>query len=179
MRDPRIVANYMLEAAANRGLCLTNLSLQKLLFFSYSIALIERKTKLFDGYFEAWQFGPVQPAVYQAFKSAEGMPINFRAKAFDPVSRREKKLEILNDRFAKDVCDRVIVQFGNMSPGRLVDITHAVGGPWHHIVSSAKNGANIGLRISDDVIISRYGRQKVSVTAVPRVGEPDEDAPFI
>lgn len=33
MTDPRIVANYMLDAAAGRGVQITNLALQKLLIF--------------------------------------------------------------------------------------------------------------------------------------------------
>lgn len=179
MLDPRIVANYMLDVAAAKGISVTNLALQKLLFFAHAISLTERKAKLVSGYFEAWEYGPVHPAVYQAFKAAGSSPIDFRAEALDPVRRVRRPLEALGDSATRDICDRVMVQFGRTSAGRLVDITHAEGGPWHHVVSSAKNGANIGLRIPDDVIIERHRRQKVSVTPAPRVGEPDEDSPFI
>ena len=40
-----------------------------------------------------------------------------------------------------------------MSAGRLVDVSHAEGGPWHYVVSAAENGANIGLRILDKMIL--------------------------
>lgn len=179
MTDPRIVANYMLDAAAERGIQLTNLALQKLLFFAHAISLTERRAKLVSGYFEAWHYGPVHPAAYRAFKAAGSEPIRFRAEAFDPVSRQSRPLEVLCDQGIKDICDRVVIQFGGMTAGRLVDITHAKGGPWDFVVSSAENSANIGLRIPDDIIVARLGRQKVSVTPVPRVGEPDEDSPFI
>jgi uncharacterized phage-associated protein len=179
MEDPRVVANYILDIAAQRGVTMTNLKLQKLLFFAHAIALTERKTKLVAGYFEAWQFGPVHPAVYQAFKAAGPEPINFRADALDPVSRVRRPLPTLTESATRDICDRVVLQFGHMSAGRLVDVTHATGGPWHHIVSTSKSGANIGLRIPDEVIVERHGRQKVSVTPTPRVGEPDEDSPFV
>lgn len=179
MIDPRIVANYMLDAAAERGILLTNLSLQKLLFFAHAICLAERGKTLVSGYFEAWQFGPVHPAVYQAFKQAGADPISFRAHAFDPVSFQKRPLETLSDQAAKDICYRVVVQFGGMTAGRLVDITHAKGGPWDYVVSSAKSKANVGLRIPDNIIVALHGRQKVSVTPKPRVGEPDEDTPFI
>ena len=95
------------------------------------------------------------------------------------MTRARKPLEELADLATRDICDRVLVQFGRMSAGRLVDITHAVGGPWHHVVSESKTGANIGLRISDEVIVERYGRQKVSITPTPRVGEPNEDSPIV
>jgi uncharacterized phage-associated protein len=179
MNDARVVANYILEVASERGIPVTNLALQKLLFFAHAISLTERQTDLVSGYFEAWHYGPVHPAVYQTFKRAGAGAINFRAEALDPVSRARRPLDRLDDQSARDICDRIVIQYGRMSPGRLVDITHAEGGPWHHIVSSAKQSANIGLRIPNHVIVERYGRQKVSVTPTPRVGEPDEDSPFI
>jgi uncharacterized phage-associated protein len=179
MEDPRVVANYLLDVAAQKGVAMTNLKLQKLLFFAHAISLTEQKTKLVSGYFEAWQFGPVHPTVYQAFKAAGPEPISFRADSLDPVSRERKPLPKLSESATRDICDRVMLHFGRMSAGRLVDVTHAVGGPWHYVVSTSKNGANLGLRIPDEVIVARNGRQKVSVTPTPRAGEPDEDAPLV
>jgi uncharacterized phage-associated protein len=179
MNDSRVVANYLLEVAARRGIPVTNLALQKLLFFAHAISLAERKEGVVSGYFEAWKFGPVHPTVYQAFKAAGSRAIDFRAESLDPVSRARSPLQPLTDSATRDICDRVMILFGPMSAGRLVDVAHAEGGPWHYVVSAAKNGANIGLRIPDRVIIERHARQKVSVTPVPRVGEPDEDSPFV
>lgn len=65
------------------------------------------------------------------------------------------------------------------SAGRLVDITHAENGPWARIVAASATGANIGLRIPDEVIIESHGRQKVTITNQPRVGEPGEDFPLL
>jgi uncharacterized phage-associated protein len=95
MNDPRIIANYMLDVARDRGVSLTNLALQKRLFFAHAISLTERKTKMVSGYFEAWQYGPVHPTVYQAFKAAGPNAIDFRAEAFNPVTRTRKPLEPL------------------------------------------------------------------------------------
>jgi uncharacterized phage-associated protein len=179
MNDPRVVANYLLDVAARRGTPVTNLALQKLLFFAHAISLTENKTGIVAGYFEAWKFGPVHPTVYQAFKAAGSAAIDFRCESFDPVSRVHKPLGVLTDQATRDICDRVMMQFGRMSAGRLVDVAHADGGPWHYVVSAAKDGANIGLRIPDKIIVERHTWQKVSVTPVPRVGEPNEDSPFI
>jgi uncharacterized phage-associated protein len=179
MEDPRVIANYLLDVASQRGFAMTNLKLQKLLFFAHAISLTEHKTKLVSGYFEAWQYGPVHPTVYQAFKAAGPNPIDFRADSLDPVSRVRKPLPNLSESTTRDICDRVMTHFGRMSAGRLVDVTHAVGGPWHYVVSASETGANLGLRIPDEVIVERHGRQKVSVTPTPRVGEPDEDTPLV
>ena len=137
MEDPRVIANYLLDVASQRGFAMTNLKLQKLLFFAHAISLTEHKTKLVSGYFEAWQYGPVHPTVYQAFKAAGPNPIDFRADSLDPVSRVRKPLPNLSESTTRDICDRVMTHFGRMSAGRLVDVTHAVGGPWHYVVSAS------------------------------------------
>lgn len=179
MHDPRVVANYILDSAKERHLGISNLVLQKLLYFAQAISLTERKTPLVSGYFEAWQFGPVHPTVNQAFKRAGSKPIDFRAKAFDPVTRRETELGKLNDSESKEICDRVVHQLRNVSPGQLVDITHAEGGPWHFIVTNAAKSSNLGLRIPNRIIAERHSRLKISIGSAPRTGEPDEDAPFV
>ena len=77
--DPRSIANLMLDEADRCGHRITNLALQKLLYFAHAIFLIEEKRPLVSGYFEAWEYGPVNPTAYQAFKSAGTQPITFRA----------------------------------------------------------------------------------------------------
>ncbi len=49
--DPRAVANLMLEAAEEREIALTNLALQKLLYFAHALFLVEKKKPLLSGYF--------------------------------------------------------------------------------------------------------------------------------
>jgi uncharacterized phage-associated protein len=179
MHDSRVVANYMLDQAERLNLCVSNLALQKLLYFAHAISLVERKLPLVSGYFEAWQYGPAHPTVYQSFKSSGAKPITFRARALNPVTRVESALPNLNDSEAKRICDRVISRLGRVSPGQLVDITHADGGPWHSVVNNAKTESNLGLRIPDRVIAERHAKLKVSVSSSPKTGEPDEDAPFV
>jgi hypothetical protein len=45
-------------------------------------------------------------------------------------------------------------------------------------VDKGTTGVAFGLRISDDVILSRFKHHKISVGETPTVGEPNEDAPF-
>jgi uncharacterized phage-associated protein len=179
MHDPRVVANYILDKAKEKKLVISNLVLQKLLYFAQAISLTERKVPLVSGCFEAWQFGPVHPTVNQVFKKAGSRPIDFRAKSFDPITRLETDLADLSDSDSKEICDRVISQLRNVSPGQLVDITHAEGGPWHFVVTSAANSSNLGLRIPNRIIAERHSRLKISIGLAPRTGEPDEDAPFV
>src|SRR3546814_10577509 len=83
--DPRGVANLLLDLAEVRQKPISNLVLQKLLYFAHGRFLIESKKPLLAGYFEAWQFGPVHPTVYHAFKAATDRPIGFRAIHVDKI----------------------------------------------------------------------------------------------
>jgi uncharacterized phage-associated protein len=168
----------MLDSAEQRRMRLTNLALQKLLYFAHGMFLTSFKKPLVRGYFEAWQYGPVHPTVYQAFKAAEDRPIDFRAVGRNPLTGVQLPIPAPTDSAIIKVLDRVLAAFGDMSPGRLVEISHAKGAPWHVVVGRAQSAATLGLRISDDVILSCFKHHKVSVEPEPRIGEPLEDSPL-
>jgi hypothetical protein len=65
-----------------------------------------------------------------------------------------------------------------MTPGRLVDISHAKGAPWHFVVDKGRTSLAFGMRIPDEVIRERFKHHKVSVGSQPSAGEPREDTPF-
>lgn len=176
--DPRVVCNLMLDEADHQGLLISNLVLQKLLYFVHSLYLIENRLPLVSGYFEAWQYGPVHPVAYKAFKAAGGKPISFRACRQDPLSGRLESLARMNDATVSHVVRRVLNSFGGLTPGRLVEMSHARGAPWHFVVDDAKNSMALGLRITDKIILDRFKFHKVSVGPEPLGGEPFEDAPF-
>ena len=179
MYDPRIIANMIVEEGQKTGRPVTNLALQKLLYFAYALFLVERKRQLVSGYFEAWQYGPVHPTVYEAFKAAEDRPITFPATAVNALTGERVLLPSPDDPEVVQHIRRVMSSYGRLTPGRLVDISHAKDAPWHFIVESAKHTVAIGLRISDDVIKERFKHHKVSVAEVPKVGEPGDDSPIL
>jgi uncharacterized phage-associated protein len=51
---------------------LTNLRLQKLLYYAQAWSFIVRESNLFDDEIQAWQLGPVVPKVYQALPEGQG-----------------------------------------------------------------------------------------------------------
>ena len=176
--DSRSVANLMLDEADRVGIRITNLVLQKLLYFAHSIFLIETKGPLVSGYFEAWQYGPVHPAAYKAFMSAGSEPIEFRAKAQDIVTGKLTEIAEPQNPTDRRHIIHVLTSYGRLSPGRLVDVSHAKGSPWHFIADKGRTSIAFGLRIPDNVIIERFKYHKVSIGDAPRAGEPSEDAPF-
>lgn len=176
--DARAVANVILDEADRLGCELSNLALQKLLYLAHAIYLIQEGRPLLSGYFEAWQYGPVHPGVYQAFKAYGAKPISGRAESTDPVTLDRKEVTRINEPKINRVISKVLSEFGHISAGRLVDIMHAKGGPWDVVIESANDSAQLGLRISDDLIRERFKYHKVAIGEAPRAGEPNEDAPF-
>jgi uncharacterized phage-associated protein len=177
-RDPRAVANTILDEADRQGYWLSNLVLQKLLYLAHAIYLIEEKEPLVSGYFEAWQYGPVHPGAYQAFKASGSHPITGRAESVDPVTLERKTIASPSEPRVNRVVTKVLSHFGHMSVGQLVDIMHAKDAPWDFVVKSAADSAHLGLRIPDRLIVDRFKYHKVSMGPVPNSGEPDEDSPF-
>lgn len=67
-QSPISVANFIIEIANKNDLPVTNLQLQKILFFVQGFTLAKYKSDLIDGKFSKWQYGPVQQDVYHAFR---------------------------------------------------------------------------------------------------------------
>jgi uncharacterized phage-associated protein len=176
--DPRAVANLLLDLADRDGLPVTNLVLQKLLYFAHGHFLIRSGVPLVRGGFEAWTHGPVHPAVYQAFKVAGKLPIQFRAEARNFATGDILALHAPTDPQVRRHIIGVLSAYGHLPPGRLVDISHAPRAPWAATKNKAETSVALGLRISDNVIVECFKYHKVSVGPESRAGEPDEDTPL-
>lgn len=177
--DPRAVANLLLREARSRGHHVSNLKLQKLLFLCHAFYLVETGAPLVRGSFEAWQYGPVHREVYDAFKRFGAKPITDDADKFDPVTGTRKQLSIPEDRRALDTIRKVMQFYGEKTPRELVELTHAKDGPWDHVVAAAKNKANLGLKIDDEVIARRFKYLWFGNKPDYKDKEPDEDFPLV
>ncbi|TSD85234.1 DUF4065 domain-containing protein [Mycobacterium sp. KBS0706] len=176
--DSRSIGNLMLDEADRVGISVTNLALQKLLYFAHGIFLNETKKPLVSGYFEAWQYGPVHPAAYKAYRLAGSEAILFRARSQDVLTGESKPILEPDSPAVRRLVQQVLNSYGKLSPGRLVDISHAKNSPWDFIVDKGRTSVALGLRIPDTVILDRFKYHKVSIGAVPVAGEPSEDTPF-
>lgn len=178
MTDPRAVANLLLDEADGRSIRVTNLSLQKLLYFAHLRSLRARGCGVVSGYFEAWQLGPVHPTVYRSFKAAGSAPITFRAQRRDPLSGSSAPLAPVTDEGIKSVIAQTVDRLGSLSARTLVEMSHAPGGPWDHIVNKAQASVALGLRIPDHVILELSRFHAASVNKDEANGGPTEDAPL-
>lgn len=63
------IAKYIIFYCRRRGYLITNLKLQKLLYFIQAEFLVSIGVPCFNEEIEAWDFGPVVPEVYHEYKS--------------------------------------------------------------------------------------------------------------
>ncbi len=74
------VANYFLAFANEIGELITNLKLQKLVYYAQAWYLANYLKPLFDSDFEAWVHGPAIPELYHKYKSFAYRPIESDVK---------------------------------------------------------------------------------------------------
>lgn len=112
------VADFIIRFAHEYGDCITNLKLQKLLYYAqgWFLALNDGEP-LFDEHLEAWVHGPVHPGVYHRFKRLR----------WDPIS-----CDIDEPQIPADVADHlreVLDAYGPFSAYQLELMTHRED-PW-------------------------------------------------
>lgn len=103
---------------------ITNLKLQKVLYFAQAYYLSKIGKPLFSDSIEAWEYGPVVPDVYR----------KFRHSGSNPIICEEDKSSLSNE--DKETLKNVWGTFGGYSASKLVDITHAHT-PWKEANKSA------------------------------------------
>jgi uncharacterized phage-associated protein len=177
--DPRSIANLLLDQADALGYRLTNLALQKLLYFAYARFLIKHDRALVSGFFAAWKFGPVHPAVYKAFKVAGAQAIDFRAQRLDLVTGTTSPIPLPQSLDVRRLVGQVVSLLGRMEPGRLVDLAHAKNAPWDIVVNKSGTALAFGGRIPDNVIRDHFKHHKVAIGDEPIHGDPCEEVPFL
>jgi len=111
----RDVADYFLaNVDEESGDSISNLKLQKLLYFAQGLYLGMQDEPLFREPIEAWDHGPVVPGLYRAFKHRGN-------RAIEPPERFEV------DDYppeAREILDAVLSVYGQFSAWRLRDMTH-------------------------------------------------------
>jgi uncharacterized phage-associated protein len=98
---------------------MTNLKLQKLLYYAQGFHLALYEKPLFSEQIEAWQYGPVVPEVYHLYKpfksNALPHPDDFNLDHYDPETR--------------ELLDEVYDVYGQYTAPTLARLTHQEK-PW-------------------------------------------------
>ena len=109
------IANYFLLKAERQGQeLLSNMKLQKLLYYAQGLRLAMGEGPLFNDAIEAWTYGPVVVSIYHNYKSHGNSGIS-PDDDFDPTAIDEDTREYL---------DEVLDVFGQFSAIRLMELSH-------------------------------------------------------
>jgi uncharacterized phage-associated protein len=171
------VANEFLDIAIKSG-CkdITPMKLQKLVYFAHGWFLALTEQPLISERIEAWQYGPVIPSLYRAFKEYGNRPVDqlhfeleFGSDS-DEVSFED--IEIVTPRlnpdesseaqFAVKLIRKVWDSYGKYSPSRLSNATHVPDSPWKQVYKEGKK-----FEVIPDELIKNYfkGLRKETVKA--------------
>ncbi|MCB4860761.1 DUF4065 domain-containing protein [Sphingobium sp. PNB] len=115
------------------GWKLSPLEYQKILYVAQMIHLGREKRPLFEENFEAWDHGPVVPALYHELKSFNRGFVTSIAVASTFAFGTSEAFAI-DDAFTMTL---------HMSAGQLVNYTHRPGGAWEKYYDPGARGATI------------------------------------
>lgn len=130
------VARYFLSLVdEDAGDSLSNLKLQKLVYYAQGYYLALYDEPLFPERIEAWIHGPVVPDLYHNLKQFGAEPVRVDGE-FDPGMYSDKVQELL---------DEVYSVYGQFSAGQLRNFTHREP-PW----MNTPNGETIPVDLMRD-----------------------------
>lgn len=125
------IANFYIQLANSiEDDSIDNLKINKILYFAQGRALAKLGFPLFDDEFEAWDYGPVVPAVYHAYKCCGKNIIEHAIDTFDENKLSSEELEILTE---------VYIYYGKYTGLALKEITHENGTPWTQVYVEGEN----------------------------------------
>lgn len=124
------VAKYILCIANTNGDLITNLKLQKLLYYAQAWYMVNFDgSKLFEDDIEAWQFGPVIKSIYELFKNFGRKPIILSDEECSDYDLTETQKSYL-----AEFCEK----FLRYSATELVGMTHNET-PWKKAYEQGNN----------------------------------------
>ncbi|WP_394648410.1 Panacea domain-containing protein [uncultured Sphingomonas sp.] len=145
---PLAVANAVLEEADRQGKSLTIMQLLKLVYIAHGWSLALLREPLVNEEPEAWQHGPVFPAIYREFRRFGSQRISgFATGPFGSIPHAD-----LSDP-QRAVIKSVVNNYGDKHAFALSRMTHEVGTPWF---VTYKDGKGASHDIPNEIIAEHY-----------------------
>lgn len=121
------VANYLIDHYGHE-LGLTNLKLNKLVYFAQVASLRRFDEPLFDDAIQAWDFGPVEPLVYRVFNRYGRSIIANLHGSYEE-----------NERLRTIIDQDIVPTYGNLTAFDLVQLSHQPEGAWETVFEPRMN----------------------------------------
>ena len=115
------VAQYIIRRCNQQKKSISNLKLQKILYFVQAEFLVTTGNRCFSDEIEAWDFGPVVPEVYHHYKAYGSANI--------PVFRMNSDLDAEISKSDQIIMNGIIDECSKYSASALVQLTHNQA-PW-------------------------------------------------
>ena len=126
-QSPIAVANFVIDIANKENKSITNLKLQKVMFFLQGYCLKYYGGPIIDGNFSKWKYGPVEKVVYDSLKNLGSAPIEDKIAYYSILKDKIVVDEINPDDFDDDALREIkkfIDHLLDMQVWRLVELTH-------------------------------------------------------
>lgn len=114
------VAKYIINKCTNDNHPISNLQLQKIMYYIQYEFLVEFDKPLFEDDFQAWKFGPCIPRIYYMYCGAGSLKLEYN------YSESNKFF----DKKQRDMIDKIVEDKRKKYPWDLVADTHKIGKAW-------------------------------------------------
>jgi len=152
--DVRAIANLVLQTAERSNITVTNITINKIVYFLHAWYLAKTGNPLVSAKIEAWDYGPVFRELYTQFRPLGAKKILARATRRNPLTAQEEECPAEIDAADLAFLEPLLNRYLRMSPSSLVGLSHTPDGPWDQVYNHSGE-SNPGMRISDE-IIRRY-----------------------
>jgi uncharacterized phage-associated protein len=157
--DVRGIANFALEIAKDLHLEVSNMAINKIVYFMYSDFLLAFSRPLTSSKIEAWKHGPVFRELYHQFSKHGDGPIKEAATRIDPMTGSRVICTMDRESLSRqelNLLTQTALQTLPLSAAKLRQLSHVAGGPWDRVWNHDKT-VNTGMQITDEIILE-YSR---------------------
>lgn len=154
------IANFFLEKGREEDIQIPPMKLIKLVYLAYGWMLAATGKRLFPDRIEAWQHGPVIPALYHEFKDWGRRCIDCYSRMVDLETGEvfiPKIHKNSTDKYTIKLLEIVWNAYKNFSSWRLRDESYEEGSPWHKVYDVW--GGSVKLKDDD---IEEYFTKKIN-----------------
>jgi uncharacterized phage-associated protein len=126
-----LIAYAFVKKGIDEGTPVTQMKLQKMVYFAHGVHLAVYGKPLVEEHFQAWKFGPVVREIYNTYKFYGSEPISDTNWLFF-TSDYDSKLNNL-DTQAKDTIELTWNTLKSLNAAQLSNWTHKAGSPWNKV----------------------------------------------
>lgn len=127
------VAAYIVRYCYDNNTPISNLQLQKILYFVWIDYYKEKRIRLFEDFFYAWSLGPVVIPVYNKYCTYGGMRIR-------PL---DESTSFFGQQSEEDEFNNILKRYCTVSAYDLVEKSHIKDGAWATIYDEGKGSGQV------------------------------------